>query len=131
MESKTFLKPVFSAKAPAPIGPYSQAVQAGPWLFCSGQIPADPKTGKLIEGDISVQSKQALENLQQVLIAAGMTLSDVVQCRVYLASMKDFPAFNQVYGKYFFRNRPARSCVEVSGLPAGAAIEIEALAWRG
>ena len=130
MREQTFLKPVFSRKAPAPAGPYSQAIQAGPWLFCSGQIPLNPQTGRIAEGDISAQARQALENLQNVLAAGGMTLKAVVQCRAFLTDMKDFPAFNKVYAGFFAGHKPARSCIQVSALPNGAAIEIEALAFR-
>ena len=115
--------------APAAIGPYSQAIEAGGLIFTSGQIPLDPDTGMLVPGGIEAQAKQAIENLRAVLEASGSGLDKVVKTTCFLSSMGDFAAFNEVYAQYF-TGKPARSCVEVSALPKGAAVEIEAVAVR-
>lgn len=114
--------------APSAIGLYSQAVKAGNFVFCSGQIPIDPKTGKLIDGDIKTQTIQVFENLKAILEAGGLTLDHIVKTSVYLANLDDYPAINKVYQKYFPENPPARAAVEVSSLPKGARLEIEAIA---
>jgi 2-iminobutanoate/2-iminopropanoate deaminase len=114
-------------KAPAAIGPYSQAVKAGNLLFISGQVPLDPHSG-LIEGDIQAQTRQALENLKNILAAAGSSLPEVVKTTVFLKNLDDFNRMNEIYFTYFPRDAPARSTVEVSRLPRGASIEIEAVA---
>ncbi|OGP69631.1 MAG: reactive intermediate/imine deaminase, partial [Deltaproteobacteria bacterium RBG_13_58_19] len=116
-------------KAPAAIGPYSQAVAAGPFLFVSGQIPLD-LSGQPVKGDIVVQTVQALENLKAILTAAGLSLKDVVKTTVFLADLADFPEMNRVYGEFFPEHPPARSTIQVGGLPRGAAVEIEAVALR-
>ena len=113
--------------APAAIGPYSQATQYGNLLFISGQIPIDPKTGDLVEGDIEVQTKQVLENLQAIIKAAGMTLQNVVKCSCFLKDMEDFVKFNAVYNSYFADSLPARETVEVGRLPKDAQVEISAI----
>lgn len=115
-------------KAPAAIGPYSQAVRVDSTVFTAGQIAIDPAMGKLIEGDIAAQTRQVLTNLSSVLQAAGSSLERVVKTTVFLANMDDFPAMNAVYGEFFPHDPPARSTVEVSRLPAGALVEIEAIA---
>ena len=122
---------VKTAGAPAAIGPYSQAVSAGGFLFCSGQIPLDPSTGKLVDGGIEVQSERVLSNLEAVLTAGGATLRSVVKTTVYLVDMGDFPAMNAIYGKFFPVDPPARATVQVGRLPAGARVEIEAVATIG
>lgn len=114
--------------APAAIGPYSQAIRSGGFLFCSGQIPLDPSTGKMVEGGIESQADRVLRNLEAVIVAGGGSLSTVVKTTVYLVDLHDFPAVNAVYGKFFPQNPPARATVEVSKLPAGARVEIEAVA---
>lgn len=114
--------------APAAIGPYSQAIRKGNFIFCSGQIPVDPKTSEIVSGDVSVQTLQVLENLRQVLVAAGASPHDVVKTTVFLKSMGDFPAMNEVYAKFFGPHRPARATVEVSRLPKDVLVEIEAIA---
>ncbi len=119
---------VTSASAPAAIGPYSQAIRAGVFLFVSGQIPADPATGALVEGDVAGQTRRALSNLQAILAAASATLDDVVRTTVYLANLDDFAAMNRVYGEFFTAPAPARSTVEVARLPKGARVEIDAIA---
>jgi len=122
---------VGTAGAPAAIGPYSQAIRAGDFLFCSGQIPLDPSTGKMVEGGIAVQTERVLRNLEAVLAAGGGSLASVVKTTVYLADLGDFPAMNAVYGKFFPQDPPARATVEVSKLPAGARVEIDAVASTG
>jgi len=113
--------------APAAIGPYSQATQYGNLLFVSGQIPIDPKTGELVEGDIEVQTKQVLENVQAIIKAAGMTLQNVVKCSCFLKDMEDFVKFNAVYNSYFAESLPARETVEVGRLPKDVQVEISAI----
>jgi len=119
---------VRTAGAPAAIGPYSQAVRAGGLLFCSGQIPLDPSTGKLVDGGIEAQTERVLGNLEAVITAGGGMLSTVVKTTVYLTDLGDFPAMNAVYGKFFPQDPPARATVGVSKLPAGARVEIDAIA---
>jgi 2-iminobutanoate/2-iminopropanoate deaminase len=114
--------------APAAVGPYSQAVKAGSLLFCSGQIPLDPDTGALVEGDITAAAEQALENLGAVLAAAGASPSQVVKTTVYLVDLADFAAVNAAYARFFGNHKPARACVQVSALPKGATVEIDAIA---
>jgi 2-iminobutanoate/2-iminopropanoate deaminase len=121
-------KTVRTDKAPAAIGPYSQAVMSGGFLFCSGQIPLDPETGKLVEGGIEAQTERVLMNLEAVLAAGGATLAAVVKTTVFLADLADFPAMNAVYGRYFPEDPPARATVQAARLPAGARVEIEAVA---
>ena len=119
---------VKAAGAPAAIGPYSQAVRAGGFLFCSGQIPLDPSTGMVVNGGIEAQAERVLSNLEAVLTAGGATLRSVVKTTVYLADLGDFPAMNAVYGKFFPEDPPARATVQVVKLPAGARVEIDAVA---
>lgn len=116
--------------APQAIGPYSQAVEAGGFLFVSGQIPLDPASGEMVEGGIEAQTAQVLENLQAILIAAGASLTDVVKTTVYLKEMGDFARVNEVYARYFAKDCPARVCVAVSDLPKGALVEIDVIAVR-
>lgn len=114
--------------APAAIGPYSQAIKAGGWLFCSGQIPLDPASGQLVPGGVAEQTVRVLDNLSGVLAAAGLGLGDVVKTTVFLNAMEDFPAMNEIYQRYFTEAPPARSTVAVAALPKGAQVEIEAIA---
>ena len=111
-------------KAPAAIGPYSQAVRVGNLVFTSGQIPLDPESGVIVGDDITRQAHQVCKNLREVLNAAGSSLEDVIKTTCFLADMKDFAAFNEVYGQYF-SEKPARSCVAVKELPKGALVEVE------
>ena len=120
-------KVIFTDKAPKPIGPYSQAVQSGNLLFISGQVPLNPVTGE-ISGDISGQTRQVLENLKSILLAAGATPADVLKTTVFLKNLDDFNAMNAVYAEYFTVDAPARSTIEVSRIPCGALVEIEAVA---
>jgi 2-iminobutanoate/2-iminopropanoate deaminase len=120
--------PVHSPAAPNPIGPYVQAIAANGMLFCSGQVALDHTTGKLIDGDVGAQTRRALLNLAAVLSAGGASLRDVVKTTVFLVDMNDFAAMNQVYAEVFADTPPARSTVAVAALPAGARVEIEAIA---
>jgi 2-iminobutanoate/2-iminopropanoate deaminase len=115
-------------KAPAAIGPYSQATTAGGFLFSAGQIPLDPATGQLVDGDIARQTERVLDNLTAVLDAAGLAWNDVVKTTVYLHDMAHFPAVNEIYAKRIGEARPARSTVQVAALPRGALIEIDLIA---
>jgi len=114
--------------APKAIGPYSQAIVANGFVYCSGQTPIDPATGKLVEGDVSVQTEQVLKNIRVILEAAGTSLDRVVKATVFLHRMADFQAMNAVYGKVFDVNPPARSTIGNLDLPLGAAVEIEVVA---
>ena len=114
--------------APAAIGPYSQAVKASGFIFASGQIPIDPKSGQFVEGGIKEQTKQVLKNLAAVLEAAGSSLNRVVKTTVFLADMQEFGAMNEVYGEFFKEEPPARATVEAAHLPRDARVEIEAIA---
>ena len=120
-------KVIFSDEAPKAIGPYSQAIQSGNLLFVSGQIPINPATGE-ISGDISEQTRRVLENLKSILLAAGATSTDVLKTTVFLKNLDDFNAMNAIYGEYFALDAPARSSIEVSRIPRGALVEIEAIA---
>ena len=119
---------IATPRAPAAIGPYSQAVRSGSLLFCSGQIPLDPDSGQLVEGGIEAQTVRVLDNLAAVLAAADLKLGNVVKTTVFLVSMDDFPAMNEVYARYFDEDPPARSTIGVAALPKGARVEIEAIA---
>ena len=119
---------VHTDKAPAAVGPYSQAVKIGELVYTAGQIALDPATGQIVEGDVQAQTEQVLKNLQAVLKAAGSSLKNVVKTTVFLQDMGDFAAMNEVYGRYFDKKPPARSTVQVAGLPLGAQVEIEVVA---
>ena len=119
---------VATTKAPKAIGPYSQAVVTDGWVFCSGQIPIDPASGQLVQGDIIDQTRQVLANLQHVLAAAGATFDDVIRTTVYLADMNDFAAMNEVYATVFASPAPARSTVQAARLPRDARVEIDVVA---
>lgn len=119
---------VRTGNAPAAIGPYSQAVVSGGFLFSSGQIPLDPATGKMVEGGIVEQTERVLRNLAAVLESGGGSLRSVVKTTVYLVDLSDFRAMNEVYGRFFPENPPARATVQVAKLPAGALVEIDAVA---
>ncbi len=123
------MKPILTANAPKPLGPYSQAVQAGKYLFISGQLAVEPKDGKLLEADIVVQTRQVMENIAAILEAADYNIGNVVQTTVYLSSMALFADFNREYSKYFQINAPARATVACE-LKAGALIEVSAVAYK-
>ena len=124
------MRAILSTQAPAPIGPYSQAIESGNFVFCSGQVAIVPSDGELITGDISAQAAQALKNLGEVLKAAHLSYADVVKTTIFLIDMDDFAAVNTVYAEYFGQTKPARSTIAVCGLPKNARIEIEAIAQR-
>lgn len=115
-------------KAPKAIGPYAQAIKANGFIYTAGQIPIDPKTGNLVEGGITAQTRQVMENLKAVLVAAGSTLNQVVKATVYLRHMGEFAAMNDVYAEYLGKVKPARSTVAVAELPRGALVEIDLVA---
>jgi 2-iminobutanoate/2-iminopropanoate deaminase len=114
--------------APAAIGPYSQAVRIGDFLYTSGQIALDPKSGKFLSGEIKEETEQTLKNISAILQVDGLELENVIKTTVYLSDLNDFVQMNLIYEKYFSKNKPARSCVQVAALPKGAKIEIEAIA---
>ncbi len=120
-----------TGKAPAAIGPYSQAIRSGGFLFCSGQIPLDPATGKMVDGGIEAQTERVLTNLDAVRTAGGASLASVVKTTVYLADLADFPAMNAVYARFFPNEPPARATIQAAKLPAGAMVEIDAVASTG
>lgn len=124
------MQSIFTERAPAAIGPYSQAVEANGFVFCSGQVGIVPEDGVLVDGDAGAQTQQVMENLGTVLRAADLSFSDVAKTTVYLLEMSDFPAVNAVYGQYFNDSKPARATVAVSALPLGARVEIDAIAVR-
>lgn len=125
MTNHTIIRP---AGVPAPVGPYSHAVRVGTLLFCSGQIPLDPATGTLVPGDIKAQTERVLQNLKAVLEHENLTLGHVVKATVFLTDLAEFGAMNEVYSRFFTRDFPARSTVQVAGLPRGARVEIEVIA---
>jgi 2-iminobutanoate/2-iminopropanoate deaminase len=131
-ETMTQRRKITTNHAPAAIGPYSQAIVAGGFVHCSGQIALDPANAQLIDGDVSKQTERVLENLKEVLAAAGSDFTKVVKCTVFLVSMEDFGAVNKVYGRYFTGEAPpARSTVAVAQLPRNALIEIDCTAFAG
>lgn len=122
------MEKIYTKSAPNPVGPYSQAILARNYLFCSGQIAIDPKTDKFIDGTIEEQTFQVMNNIQGVLKAAGYSFSDVVKTTCFLDDMNNFSKFNEIYAKYFV-SKPARSCVEAK-LPKGAKVEVEIIAYK-
>ena len=121
-------KPIFTSEAPAAIGPYSQGMRSGRFLFCSGQIPLDPKSGEIVSGDIATQTRRVLDNIAAILRTEGLTFDHIVKTTIFLTNLGDFQAVNEIYGSYFKQDPPARSTVQVSGLPRGANVEIEVIA---
>lgn len=124
-------KIISTNEAPGAIGPYSQGVRCRSFLFCSGQIPLDPKSGQIVPGDIGVQTRRVLDNIAAVLRAEGLTFDNVVKTTIFLTNLNDFQIVNEIYGSYFKQDPPARSTVQVSALPKGAKIEIDAIADTG
>lgn len=122
---------VKTEKAPAAIGPYSQAVKYENMVFTSGTLGVDPSTGSFVEGGIQAQTKQCLENLKAVLEASGSSMENVLKATVFIKDMNDFPKINEIYGQYFTKEQPGRSCVEVARLPKDGLIEIETIAFVG
>jgi 2-iminobutanoate/2-iminopropanoate deaminase len=125
MLNKTIIKP---AQSPAAIGPYNHAVRVGDLLFCAGQIPVGPVDGSLVAGDVKAQTERVLQNVKAILDDQGLTFANVVKSTVFLTNLEDFIQMNEVYARHFTENYPARSAVQVSGLPKGAKVEIEVLA---
>ena len=124
-------KVISTTHAPGAIGPYSQAIEAGGMIFLSGQIPLDPVTGQMIEGDVVAQAERVMQNLQGVLEAAGVGFEHVVRTTIFLTDLGDFAKVNEVYGKRFPKEPPARATVQVAALPRGSKVEIDAIAVRG
>ncbi len=120
---------VYTDRAPKPVGPYSQGVKVGCFLFVSGQIPLDPETGKLVEGDFEEKARRVLENVKAVVEAAGGSLGDIVKVTVYMRDLSLFQEFNRVYSEYFRDHKPARAVVGVASLPLGVDLEVEAIAY--
>lgn len=121
---------IATTQAPSAIGPYSQAIHIGNFVFASGQIPINPATGSLVEGNITVQTRQALNNVKAILAEAGLTMRNVVKTTVFMADMNDFAQMNAVYAEFFAEPYPARSAVAVKALPKGALVEIEVIAAK-
>jgi 2-iminobutanoate/2-iminopropanoate deaminase len=121
-------QPISTTHAPAAIGPYSQAIKAGGMVFLSGQIPLDPATGQMIEGDVAVQTERVMKNLGAVLEAAGCSFDDIVRTTIFLVNLGDFQVVNETYGRYFKGTPPARATVQVAALPRGSKVEIDAIA---
>lgn len=125
------MKEIINTKdAPAPIGPYNQSIKAGGTLYVSGQIPLLPETGELVHGSIQEETKQVLENIKAILLAAGYAFEDVVKSSIFLTDMANFADVNDVYGTYFVQNTPARECVAVAGLPKNVRVEISVIAYK-
>ena len=124
------IKKVNTEKAPEPVGPYSQAIIAGDFVFCSGQIALDPETGDLVSVDIRQETRRVMENLREVLIKAGSSLDKVVKTTIYVRNLEDFSSINEVYGSFFRENPPARVTVQVARLPKDANVEIECIAIK-
>jgi 2-iminobutanoate/2-iminopropanoate deaminase len=125
MAQKTVIKP---AKSPAAVGPYNHAVRTGDLLFCAGQIPIDPSSGDLVQGDIKIQTQRVLENVKTILEDQKLSFANVVKSTVFLTNLADFGGMNEVYAKYFTSDFPARSTIQVAALPKGAHVEIEVVA---
>jgi 2-iminobutanoate/2-iminopropanoate deaminase len=128
MGGKSMRQSIITEQAPQPLGPYSQAVRVGEWLFISGQIPLDPKTNALITGDIAMQMEQLLKNVHAILLAAGATLDQVVKTTIYVTDMQKFQTINGVYGQWFKPPYPARAVVGVQALPGKAEVEMDVIA---
>ena len=124
-------QPISTPSAPAALGPYSQAIRAGQFLFVSGQVPIDPATGNLVTGTIADQARRALQNVGEILKAGGSSFSQVVRTTVYLADLADFPAMNEVYATFFTAPQPARSTIQAAKLPKDARVEIDVIAFLG
>ena len=119
---------ISTSEAPAAVGPYSQAIRIGNFVFCSGQIPLDPKTGEIVPGDVNAQTRRVMENIAAVLRAEGLNFGNIIKTTIFLTNLVDFQTVNELYGSYFKSDPPARSTIQVAALPKGAAIEIEVIA---
>ena len=124
------MKPIQTSSAPAAIGPYSQATEQQGWVYCSGQVGLDPKSGALVAGGIEAETRRALENLREVLAQAGLCFHDIVKTTIFLADLGDFDVVNRIYGEHFSAPYPARSTVQAAALPRKARVEIEAIAMK-
>ena len=124
------MKVIATKNAPAAVGPYSQAIDCGDTVYCSGQIPPDPQTGAVVEGGLEAQAHQMFRNVKAVLAEAGLSLQNVVKTTVFMTDLGQFGALNAIYAEYFAEPYPARSCVEVSALPKGVLVECEVIARR-
>lgn len=122
---------ISTKKAPAAVGPYSQAIQAGDFVYVSGQLPMDPETGKMVEGSVKDQTRKSLENAKAILEEAGASLEAVVKTTVFLDDMDDFGDMNEVYAEFFSDHKPARAAIEVAKVPLGAKVEIQMVAFKG
>jgi 2-iminobutanoate/2-iminopropanoate deaminase len=126
--SRSMKKIISTSEAPAALGPYSQAIRVGSTIYCAGQIPLDPKSGQIVSGGIETQTRRVLDNIGAVLRAEGLTLDEVVKTTIFLMDLADFQTVNEIYASYFKQQPPARSTVQVAGLPKGARVEIEVIA---
>lgn len=124
-------KIISTPDAPAAVGPYSQAVRVGSTIYCAGQIPLDPKSGQIVSGGIDAQTRRVLDNVTAVLKAEGLTFDNIVKTTIFLMDLGDFQTVNEIYGSYFKQQPPARSTVQVAGLPKGARVEIDVIAVAG
>ena len=124
-------KSIKTTEAPEAIGPYSQAIRIGDFLYTSGQISLDPKTMEMITGNIELETKKVLQNIEAILSAEGLNFGHVIKTTVYLTDLSEFTRMNQVYEKFFSNTQPARACVQVAALPKGAKVEIDCIAWLG
>jgi 2-iminobutanoate/2-iminopropanoate deaminase len=120
---------IFSKQAPNPVGPYSQAIRAGNFIFISGQVPVNPATGDFVKGSMTLQTQRCMDNIKAVIIAAGGSVKDIVKTTIFLTNMNDFAEVNEAYGNYFDLEPPARTTVQAAALPKGVAIEIDAVAY--
>ncbi|SRR5581483_201886 len=121
-------KIISTSDAPAALGPYSQAVRVGSTIYCAGQIPLDPKSGQIVSGGVDVQARRVMDNITAVLKAEGLSMDHIVKTTIFLMDLGDFQTVNEIYGSYFKQQPPARSTVQVAGLPKGARVEIEVIA---
>jgi 2-iminobutanoate/2-iminopropanoate deaminase len=120
---------VFTKQAPAPVGPYSQAIRAGNFIFVAGQVPVNPATGEFVKGSMTLQTQRCMDNIKAILAAAGSAPKDIVRTTIYLTNMNDFAEVNEAYGNYFDLEPPARTTIQAAALPKGVAIEIDAIAY--
>ena len=121
-------KIISTSEAPAAVGPYSQAIRIGNFVFCSGQIPLEPKTGEIVPGDVNAQTRRVMENIAAVLRAEGLNFGNIIKATIFLTNLADFQTVNELYGSYFESDPPARSTVQVAALPKAANVEIEVIA---
>jgi 2-iminobutanoate/2-iminopropanoate deaminase len=130
LEGENMKKEIQPEGLPPAIGPYSPAIQAGKWIYVSGQLPIDPSSGELIQDDMKTAARQALENIKRILVSAEANENDIVKTTVYLRNMSDFPSVNEAYAEFFTPPYPARVCIQITGLPKDARLEIDAVAYK-